>query len=149
MGSANEINFLEPKQFENFKKINITDSNGEKITMETESCFSYGIQKSDKFDSYSLPLNLKNDSEALRKLKDILQKCKEHLPESEFSKFLYEMTETTRIYPKLKYFNGEFNTSVYENDIEIDPRKYLGVYCNARALIHVEGILLGEKCHCW
>ena len=113
--------------------------------METETCFSYGVQKSDKFDSYSLPLNLKNDSEALRNLKDILQKCKEHSPESEFSKFLYEMTETTRIYPKLKYFNGEFNTSVYENDIEIDPRKYLGVYCNARALIHVEGILLGEK----
>lgn len=144
MASVSEINFLEPKQSGNFKKIKITGSDGKKITTETESCFSYGIQKSNKPNSsYSLSLVLKNDSEALRMLKEILQKCKENLTERKFNKCLYVKTTEIRVYPRLKYYNGKFNTGVYENDVEIDPIEYLGVFCNARALIHIEGILLG------
>ena len=90
----------------------------------------------------------KNDSETLKELKEIIQKFNEHSPpESEFAKCLYESSEreTTIIYPKIKYYNGEFGTAIYENDVEVCPSTYLNVKCDARALIHVEGILLGEK----
>ena len=101
MTSVNDIVFSEPKSSGNFKKINITSPDGKKITMEAQNCFSWGIQKSNRYESYSLPLVLKNDSETLKKLKEILQKCNEHLPEKEFGKCLYEKYETTTIYPKL------------------------------------------------
>ena len=145
MTSVNSIVFSQPKSLGNFKKIVFLDSEGKKITIETENCFSWGIQKSDRYESYSMPLVLKNDSETLKNLKGVLEKCKDHLPENEFGKCLYEKTETTTIYPKLKYYEGKFNTDVYEGDVEIDPRKYLNVKCDARALIHVEAILLGDK----
>ena len=146
MTSVNEtIVFSETKPSGNFEKINITSSDGKKITIETENCFSWGIQRSDKFESYSLPLVLKNDSETLKKLKGVLQKCNGHLPEREFSKCLYEKSETTTVYPKIKYYKGKVDTAVYEGHVEISPRTYLNVKCDARALIHVEGILLGDK----
>ena len=89
---------------------------------------------------------VKNDSEALKKLKEIVQKCNEHSPpETEFAKCLYEKEETTTIYPKIKHYKGHFNTGFYKNDVEISPNAYLNVKCDARALIHVEGILLGNK----
>ena len=79
-------------------------------------------------------------------MKRILQKCKDHLPEKEFGKCLYENHErkTTTIYPKMKYYEGRFDTGVYEDDVEINPRNYLNVKCDARVLIHIEGILLGD-----
>ena len=139
----NEIVFSEPKRSGNFEKITIKNTNGEKVTIETENCFSWGVQKSDKYESYSLPLVLKNDSETLKKLKEILRKCNEHSPPE--TKCLYEKPETTTIYPKIKYYNGHFNTGFYENNVKISPNAYLNVKCGARALIHVEGILLGNK----
>ena len=54
MTSVNSIKFSKPKQSGNFEKINITDSNGEKVTIETENCFSWGVQKSNRYESYSL-----------------------------------------------------------------------------------------------
>ena len=148
MTSVSEINFSVPKQSGKFEKITITDSDGKKITIETENCFSWGVQKSDRYESYSLPLVFKNDSETLKKLKEIIQKCNEHSPpEKEFTKCLYEnpKLETTTIYPKIKYFKGNFNTTIYEKDVEINPHTYLNVKCDARALIHIEGILIGDK----
>ena len=142
----NEIVFSETKRSGNFEKITIRNENGKKVTTETENFFSWGVRKSDKYESYSLPLVFKNDSETLKKFKKILQKCYEHSPpETEFSKCLYEKTKTTTIYPKIKCYNGHFNTGFYENDVEISPNAYLDVKCDAGVLIHVEGILLGNK----
>ena len=148
MTSVNNIKFWEPKQSGKFEKISITDSNREEVTVETEHCFSWGVQKSDKFESYSLPLVFKNGSETLKRLKEIIQRYNEHSPpEKKFSKCLYEnpKLETTTIYPKIKYFKGNFNTTIYEKDVEINPHTYLNVKCDARALIHIEGILIGDK----
>ena len=148
MTSVNNIKFSEPKRSGNFEKISITDSNGGKVTVKTENCFSWGVQKSDKFESYSLSLVFKNGGETLKKLKEIIQKCNEHSPpEKELTKCLYENSkrETTTIYPKIKYYDGNFNTAIYEKDVEINPRTYLNVKCDARALIHIVGILLGDK----
>ena len=60
MTSVNEtIVFSEAKPSGNFKKINITNSDGKKLMIGTEKCFSWGIQKSDRYDSYSMALVLK------------------------------------------------------------------------------------------
>ena len=139
----NGIVFSDPKQSGKFV---IKDTKGDKVTIETENCFSWGVQKSDRYESYSLPMVFKNDSETLKKLKEILQKCTEHSPpETEFAKCLYEKEETTTIYPKIKSYKGHFNARFYENDVEISPNAYLNVRCDARAVIHIEGILLGNK----
>ena len=64
----------------------------------------------------------KNDSETLKKLKKILQKCNEHSPlETEFAKCLYEKEKTTTIYPKIKCYKGHFNVGFYENNVKISP----------------------------
>ena len=114
--------------------------------IETEGCFSWGIQKSNRYDSYSMPLVFKNSDQTVKTLKEILQKCRNHLPGKDFGKCLYEKLEraTTTIYPKLRYYGGRFSTSIYEGDIEVSPLEYLRVRCSARAVISVEGILLGD-----
>ena len=93
-----------------------------------------------------MALVLKNDGDTVKTLERILQKCKDHLPEKEFGKCIYENHErkTTTIYPKMMYYEGRFDTGVYEDDVEINPRNYLNVKCDARVLIHIEGILLGN-----
>ena len=104
------------------------------------------MQKSDRYDSYSMPLVLKNSDQTVKTLREILQKCRDHLPGKDFGKCLYKKTEraTTTIYPKLRYYGGRFSTGVYEGDTEVSPLKYLNVRCSARAVICVEGILLGD-----
>ena len=94
-----------------------------------------------------MPLVFKNSDQTVSTLKEILQKCKDHLPEKEFGKCLYEKPEreTTTIYLKLKYYGGRFNTHVYEEDNKINPLEYLNKKCSARAMICVENILLGDK----
>ena len=143
---STSIVFSEPKTSGNFKKIGISDQNGKKILIETGECFSWGIQKSDRHDSYSMPLVFKNDDQVLRTLREILQRCKDHLPGKDFGKCLYEKPEraSTTIYPKLRYYRGRFSTDIYEGDTEVSPTKYLDVRCSARAVICVEGILLGD-----
>ena len=139
MTSSNigNIVFSEPKTSGKFKKISITGLDGKKILIETGERFSCWIQKSDRYDSYSMPLVFKNDDQALRTLREILQRCKDHLPGEDFGKCLYEKPEraTTTIYPKLRYYRGRFSTSIYEGDTEVSPLKYLDVRCSARAVI--------------
>ena len=71
------IVFSEPRTSGKFKKIGISDPNGKKVLIETEGCFSWGVQKSDKYDSYSMPLVLKNSDQTAKTLREILQKCKD------------------------------------------------------------------------
>ena len=126
------IVFSEPKTSGKLKKICISDSDGKKIMIETEECFSWGVQKSDRYDLYSMPLVFKNGDQTLRTLKEILQKCKDHLPRKDFGKCLYEKPEraTTTIYPKLTYYGGRFSTSIYKGDTEVSSLKYLNVKCS-------------------
>ena len=87
-----------------------------------EECFSFGVQKSDRYDSYSMPLVLKNDGNIVRVLKEIIQKCKQHVTEVEFGKCLYERNNgTSTVYPKLGYYQGKFNTKLLESGVEVDP----------------------------
>ena len=64
------IVFSEPKASGNFKKIGISDPNGKKVLIETEECFLWGVQKSDRYDSYSMPLVLKNSDQTVKTLRE-------------------------------------------------------------------------------
>ena len=142
------IVFSAPKTSGNFKKIGISDSSGKKLMYETEECFSWGVQRSDRYDSYSMPLVFKSGDQTVKVLREILQKYKDHMSgeTKDFGKCLYMKLErgTTTIYPKLRYYGGRFSTSIYEGDSEVSPLKNLNVRCSARAVIGVESILLGD-----
>ena len=64
-----------------------------------------------------------------------------------FGQCLYTKLEngTTTVYVKLKYYQGEFNTKLFENDNEVNPLKYLNTRCNVRAAISIESILIGNS----
>ena len=111
----------EPKTSGNFKKIGISNPNGKKIMIETEGCFSWEVRKSDRYDSYSMPLVFKNEDRTVNVLKAILSKCQTHLSGKDFGKCLYEKPDrgTTTIYPKLQYYGWRFGTSIYEGDTEV------------------------------
>ena len=81
MTSSNigNIVFSQPKASGNFKKIGISDPNGKKVLIETEECFSWEVQKNDRYDSHSMPLAFKNSDQTVKTLREILQKCKDHL----------------------------------------------------------------------
>ena len=93
-------------------------------------------------------LVLDSNSDTVRTLRNIEQRCKDHLPGNEFGKLLYENQErgTVTVYPRLKYYNGSFGTTLFEEgDVEVNPWKYLKVKCDVVAVLHIEGILIGTK----
>ena len=63
------IVFSEPKASGNFKKIGISGPNGKKELIETKECFPWGVQESDRYDSYSMPLVLRNGDQTLKTLR--------------------------------------------------------------------------------
>ena len=95
-----------------------------------------------------IPFGFEERQRDFKTLKEILQRCKDHLPDIEFGKCLYEKPATMTIYPKIRYYKGKFDSTVYEKDVGISPRTYLNVKCDVRALIRVEGILLGDRLVC-
>ena len=48
---AKDITFSEPKSSGKYEKINISKSDGKKLIIEMEECFSWGVQKSDRYIS--------------------------------------------------------------------------------------------------
>ena len=147
-----DIIFSEPKSSGKFKKIkiDISKSDGNKLIIEMEECFSWGVQKNDRYVSHSMPLVFKNDDQTVRVLGEIVQRCKDHMSGNTkaFGQCLYTKLErgTTTVYPKLDCYNGKFNTKVSEeDDVEVNPLKYLNVRCNVRTTICIEGILVSDK----
>ena len=146
---ARDITFSEPRSSGKYEKINISKSDGKKLIIETEEWFSWGVQKSDRYISYSMPLVFKKDDGTVRVLKEILQRCKDHMSRNTkaFGRCLYEKPEreTTTVYPRLDQYDGKFKTKFFEkDDVEVNPLKYLNVRCNARAAIYVECILISD-----
>ena len=73
-----DITFSEPKSSGKYEKIKISKSDGNKLIIETEECFSWGVQKSELYSSYSMPLVFKNGDQTVRVLEEIVQGCKDH-----------------------------------------------------------------------
>ena len=88
--------------------------------METEECFSWGVQKNDRYASYSMPLVFENGDQTVRVLEEIIQKCKDHMSGNvkTFGRCLYTKSErgTTTVYPKLDCYKGKLNTKIFEKD---------------------------------
>ena len=141
-----KIVFSEPKTSGNFKKIGISNPNGKKIMIERRVAFRGGSRRATDMTHIPCRWIFKNSDQTVKTLREILQKCKDRLPEMNLGKCLYEKPDrgTTTIYPKLRYYSGRFSTSIYEGDTEVSPLKYLNVRCSARAVICVESILLGD-----
>ena len=149
--NVEDMIFPEQKNVGNFKKTMIStkhsDGTSGKLISPAEECFSLGVQKSDRYDSYSMPLVLKNDGNVVRGLKEIIQQCKQHVSEEgEFGNCLYERNNgTSTVYSKLGNYQGEFSTKLFESGVEVDPLKYLNARCNVRAAVGVESILVGNS----
>ena len=145
-----DITFSESKSTGKYEKITISKSDGKKLIIETEECFSWGVQKSENYITYSLPLVFRNGSQSVRVFNEILQRVKDHMSGSTkaFGKCLYANLErgTTTVHPKLDQYNGKFNTKFFErDDVEVSPLKYMNVRCSVRTAIWVDGLLIGEK----
>ena len=66
-----------------------------------------GSPKSDRYDSYSMPLVFKNEDRTVKVLKEILSKCKTHLSGKDFGKCLYENPTAER-----RPFTQSYGTTV-------------------------------------
>lgn len=80
------------------------------------------------------------DEDSVKILKEIIEKCEEHLKTS-LSKILYERDDgTTTIYPKIRVYSVFYD----ENNLQIDPMKYFRKSCVIKAVLEIQGILVKE-----
>ena len=158
--SAKDLVFDEPKEGElrdgtSFKKIPISvlrsdGSVGPLIVSET--CFSFGIQRNDKYGTYTIPLYDKGGPTPKQKLfvktiRDILSAC-EHKPKS----CLYGREESPIMYLKLGYdkerkefgtiFRKREDMDDKESTKRIKPEKYVGKYCLAKVTVKVDSVFM-------
>ena len=83
------LNFSEPKVLSNLdvKKISVKTNEGNPVRIMTEKCLSFGVRKSDKYNTKTLSMVL--DKNSVKELKNIIKNCEEHLGKS-LSKILYD-----------------------------------------------------------
>ena len=114
------LNFSEPKSInvDNVKKISVKTNDGKPVRIITKKCDSFGVKRSEKYDSKSISIILDEDS--VDDIWKIILKIEENLKKP-LSKILYERDDgngghTTTIYPKIR--------DISENESEIDPMVY-------------------------
>ena len=110
-----DITFSEPKSSGKYEKINILKSDGKKLIIETEECFSWGEQKNNRYISYSMPLVFKNDDRTVRVLEEILQRCKDHTSENTkaFGRCLYEKPERETTIPEVGSIRWKIQDEIF------------------------------------
>ena len=107
------LNFSEPKSINlnNVKKIYVETIDGKPFRIITKKCDSFGVKKSEKFNSKSISIILDEDSAI--EMKRIIKVCEEHLKTS-LSKILYERKDgSVTLYPKIREFD-QFKSVVYD-----------------------------------
>ena len=162
--SAEDLVFGEPKDElrdgTNFQKIPISvcrpDGSVGPLIIVLETCFSFGIQRDDKYETYTIPLVLYDKEKPTRAqklfvktIKDILSAC-EQRPKS----CLYGRDDSPIMYLKLDYkkerdkFVTKFNERKDMNDKssthEISPKKYVGKYCLAKVAVRVDSVFVAN-----
>ena len=138
------LKFSEVKVLKNgVKKIFVRNEEGEPLRIVTEKCLSYGVKKSEKYNTKSISVVL--DENSGEELKTLIEKCEEHLGKS-LSKILYEREDgSATIYPKIREYE-EYKSVFYgENGSEIDPMKFEGKHCEIKCVLEIEGIILSEE----
>ncbi len=138
-------------------KVSLSDGTTSPLYLATDTCFSFGIQKDNKYGGYSIPLVLldrNNPTEKQKKfvkvIKEIMSAC-HPTPKS----CLYGK-EDPIMYVKLDY-DREYNdilTYCYERETmenkdstkEITPEKYIGKKnCLARVIIEISSLFVTER----
>ena len=119
------LKFGEPKTLtamENVKKISVRTEDGKPLRIVTKKCLSYGVKKSEKYNSKTVSIILDEDSK--NEMKKIIKDREKHLKTS-LSKILYERNDgSVTIYPKIRDFE-EYRSVFYdEKGVEIDPMKF-------------------------
>ncbi len=163
--SAEDLVFGEPKEGElrdgtSFKKIPISvrrpDGSVGSLIIISETRFSFGIQRDDKYGTYTIPLVLYDKDEPTQKqrlfvktIRDILSAC-DPKPKS----CLYGKEENPIMYLKLDYNKGrgEFDTKFSEREDmdnkkstnEINPKKYAGKYCLAKVAVRIDSVFVAK-----
>ena len=117
-------------------------NDGKPVRIITKKCDSFGVKRSEKYDSKSISIILDEDS--VDDIWKIILKIEEHLKKP-LSKILYERDDgngghTTTIYPKIRDWSIFYD----ENENEIDPMVYERKNCEVKAVLEIEGILLKE-----
>ena len=140
----------------NFKKTPISvkrlDESVGPLIMVSETCFSFGVQKDSKYESFTIPLMLCDRDEPTREqklfvkaIRDIISACN---PKSCF----YGNEDNPILYLKIDFDMrcGEFTTKCYERKTmedkkstkEIKPEKYIGKYCLAKVAMRIDSIFV-------
>ncbi len=142
----------------NFKKIPISvkrsDGSVGPLIMVSETCFSFGVQKDSKYESFTILLMLCDRDEPTREqklfvkaIRDIISACNPK-PKSCF----YGNEDNPILYLKIDFNKrcGEFMTKFYERKTmedkrstkEIKPEKYIGKYCLARVAMRIDSVFV-------
>ena len=130
------------KNVENVKKIFVITNDDKPVQMVTKKCDSFGVKKSEKYETKTISIVLDEDSS--NEMKRIISVCEEHLKRP-LTKILYERNDdTVTIYPKIRDFE-EFRSVFYdEKGEEIDPMNFKKKHCEIKAVLEIEGILVRE-----
>ena len=125
--------------FENVKKIFVTDGDGEPLRIITEKCKSYGVRKSEIYDS-SKSLSMVLGENALKKLTECVSEIEKRL-DVELSSVFY-WSNGNSVYPKIRE-----NSVFYGDDNEtIDPfEKFERKACDVKAVLEIEGVIVKEE----
>ena len=142
----------------NFKKIPISvkrpDGSVGPLIMVSETCFSSGVQKDSKYNTYTIPLMLCDRDEPtheqklfVKAIRDIISAC-DPKPKSCF----YGNEDNPILYLKIDFDKrcGEFTTKFYERKTmedkkstkEIKPEKYIGKYCLAKVAMRIDSVFV-------
>ena len=138
------LKFSEVKVLKNgVKKIFVRSEEGEPLRIVTGKCLSYGVKKSEKYNTKSISVIL--DENSREELKTLIGKCEEHFGKS-LTKVLYEREDgSATIYPKIREYE-EYKSVFYgENGNEIDPMEFEGKHCEIKCVLEIEGIIISEE----
>ncbi len=131
--------------------------NDESLVRVTDTCFSFGIQKDNKYGGYSIPLVLMDKNNPTEKQKKFVKVIKEIMSACHPTpKSCLYGKEDPIMYVKLDY-DREYNdilTYCYERETmenkdstkEITPEKYIGKKnCLARVIIEISSLFVTER----
>ena len=83
------MKFSETKTLkDDLKKISVKTSDEKPVRITTKKFSSFGVKKSEKFETKTVSMVLDEDS--VRELRNVLENCEKHLGKS-LSKILYEI----------------------------------------------------------
>ena len=122
------------------------------LAFATEPCFSFGVQRDKKYDSYVLPValcDMNNPTEGqklmVRSIRDIQSAC-----DPEPKSCLYGDEDSPKLYLKLMHDkdNDKILTRLYEReDVRVkssgemlDPKKFLNKFCDVRVVFVIESL---------